>query len=215
MDPANGPKRYEPPRLPESGEGDASPVRVADLVAGARFELEVGGGRGGFAFERLEAAADVALVGFEIKKKWAKLVDDRLAERGLRTRARVFGQDALPALTRLVPDGIFARAFMHFPDPWWKKRHEKRLVMGDPFLRQVHRLLVPDGELFVQTDVEDRAEQYRRFVADFEAGARFVPFGDSAGSPDLAENPYGARSPREHRAIADGLPIWRLRWRRA
>jgi tRNA (guanine-N7-)-methyltransferase len=29
----------------------------------------------------------------------------------------------------------------------------------------------------------------------------------------VAENPYQARSPREHRAIADGLPIYRLHYR--
>lgn len=215
MDPADGPKRYEPARLPETGPGDGAPVLVSDLVSGVRYELEVGGGRGGFAFERLAADPEVALLGFEVKKKWASLVDDRLAARGLRPRARVFGQDALACLPRLAPDGIFTAAFLHFPDPWWKKRHEKRLVMGDPFLRQVHRLLAPGGALYIQTDVEDRADQYRRFVSDFAEGKLFLSAGDAPGSPDMAENPYGARSPREHRAIEDGLPVWRLRWHRS
>ena len=30
----------------------------------------------------------------------------------------------------------------------------------------------------------------------------------------MIENPYGARSPREHRAIADGLPVYRMRWQK-
>ena len=202
-----GPKRYEPPRIP-----DDAFVSILSLVRGREVELEVGGGRGGFALERLEAAPEHALLGFEIKKKWAFLVDEKLGKLGLWERARVFGQDANQVLPRLGPEGALARAFLHFPDPWWKKRHEKRLVLGDPFLRELGRLLRPGGELFVQTDVEERADQYRQFVADF--GAPFVPAGDAVGSPDLAENPYGARSPREHRALADGLPIWRLRWRR-
>ncbi len=204
MEPPAGPKRYEPARLPE---GD---VRVPALVNGEEYELEVGGGRGGFTFERLAAAPKNALVGFEIKKKWATKVDEKLGQLGLSPRGRVYGEDANAVLPRLGPDGIFARVFLHFPDPWWKKRHEKRLVMGDPFLQQVHRLLRAGGELFIQTDVEDRAAQYRRFVADF--GPRLAPAGDVPGAPDLAENPYGARSPREHRALADGLPIWRMRW---
>jgi tRNA (guanine-N7-)-methyltransferase len=45
--------------------------------------------------------------------------------------------------------------------------------------------------------------------------ARFVPGGDVAGSPRLADNPFEARSPRERRAIADGLPVHRMLWRRA
>ena len=99
---------------------------------------------------------------------------------------------------------------MHFPDPWWKKRHQKRLVMGDVLLDHVARLLLPGGELFVQTDVEERADQYEAMISEH---GRFEPFGDVTGSARLAENPYGARSPREHRAIADGIPIHRLRFR--
>jgi tRNA (guanine-N7-)-methyltransferase len=100
---------------------------------------------------------------------------------------------------------------MHFPDPWWKKRHEKRLVMGDVFMNEVVRLLRPMGELYIQTDVEDRAESYAQQIS---AHGGFEPFGDADGSPWLAENPYGARSPREHRAIKDGLPVYRMRFRK-
>ena len=43
----------------------------------------------------------------------------------------------------------------------------------------------------------------------------FVASGDRVGSPRLAESPFApARSPREVRAIADGLPVHRLRYRR-
>ncbi len=56
-----------------------------------------------------------------------------------------------------------------------------------------------------------RADQYEALLA---ADPRFEPAGDAAGSARLAENPYDARSPRERRAIADGLPIHRLRFRK-
>jgi tRNA (guanine-N7-)-methyltransferase len=151
------------------------------------------------------------LIGLEVKRKWATIVDGRLAKRGLGARARVFAEDAKHALARLGPDAVLERAYLHFPDPWWKKRHGKRLVMGDTFLNQMARLIRPGGELFVQTDVLDRAEQYEAHIAAHPA---FAPLGDVEGSPRLNENPYGARSPREHRAIEDGLPVYRLRYRR-
>jgi tRNA (guanine-N7-)-methyltransferase len=195
------------PTLPE---GDA--VELGSLVQGSFIELEIGPGRGGFLFERAAAAPEAALVGFEVRRKWASIVDARLARQGLGPRARVFAEDARFAVTRLRPDASVRRVFMHFPDPWWKKRHQKRLVMGDVLLEQVHRLLEPGGELFVQTDVEERGTQYEAMIAG-QAG--FVPAGDAEGSAWLAENPYGARSPREHRAIADGIPIYRLRFRKA
>ena len=186
-------------------------MNLRELVAGAWLELEIGPGRGCFLLERAEVEKDAALVGIEIRRKWATIVDARLAERGLSARARVFAEDARAALPRLVPDASTRRVFVNFPDPWWKKRHEKRLVVQIGFLDDVARLLEPGGELFVQTDVEERARAYERLVA---GDARFGPAGDSPDTAWLADNPYVARSPRERRAIADGLPVHRMRWSR-
>lgn len=191
------------PRLPES-----DPLDLAALVRpGFPVELEIGPGRGGFLFERLAAVPELCMLGFEIRRKWATIVDNKLKAAGLGARARVFSEDARSALPRL-PAGSLSRIYIHFPDPWWKKRHEKRLVVNPTLLPNVARALVPGGELFVQTDVEDRAAEYQAAIDAFD-GLVAVP-----GGPRLSENPFLARSPREHRAIADGLPIHRLLYRK-
>jgi tRNA (guanine-N7-)-methyltransferase len=201
------PKRlYEDaPRLPE-GE----PLDLRSVVAGDWVEVEVGPGRGWFLVERAAAEPRAALVGLEIRRKWAFLVDERLRKRGLAGRARVFAEDARHALPR-VREGSVRRVFVHFPDPWWKKRHAKRLVVRDDFVRHVASILEPGGELFVQTDVAERADAYEGAVTLED---RLVAHGDTPGSPRLDDNPYVARSPRERRAIADGLPVYRMGWRR-
>ncbi len=188
---------------------DDSEVAVASLVRGSTFELEIGPGRGGFIQERALVRPDVGIVGFEVRRKWASIVDGRLRKQGLGLRARVLAEDAKEALPRLVPDACLAVVYLHFPDPWWKKRHEKRLVLDPAVKDQVARLLAPDGALFVQTDVLERAEQYEALLQN---DPRFSPAGDAAGSPRMVENPYEARSPRERRAIVDGLPVHRLRF---
>lgn len=191
------------------GEGD---VDFASLMPGeGPVEIEIGPGRGGFLFERAEAAPDRRLLGLEIRLKWSAVVDERLRKAGLGARARVLNADAREALTRLRPDGCVDTFYLHFPDPWWKKKHAKRLVMNPDLLDQVARLLRVGGEFYVQTDVEERAEQYE---AQIGAHPAFEPAGDVEGSPRLIENPYGARSPREHHAIRDGLPVTRLRYRK-
>lgn len=194
------------PRFPD-GE-----VHIDEILPGqGPVEIEIGPGRGGFLFERAAAAPEARLLGLEIRLKWAWIVDERLRARGLGGRARVLNADAREALARLRPDGCVARFYLHFPDPWWKKRHAKRLVMGAGLLDSIARLLADGGELFVQTDVEERAALYAEQIGAHPA---FKPAGDAEGTPALAENPYGARSPREHRAIADGLPVTRLLYRR-
>jgi tRNA (guanine-N7-)-methyltransferase len=107
-----------------------------------------------------------------------------------------------------VPDGGVERVFIHFPDPWWKRRHAKRMVLRDTLLDQIARLLVAGGELYLQTDVEVRAFEYLDLV---RAHAAFTLEGATGL---VAENPYLARSNREVRADQDGLPVYRILARR-
>lgn len=195
------------PRLPV---GEA--LHPAQLVTADRdrLELEVGPGRGGFILERVAGFPDVAMVGLEIRRKWATIVDQRLQRAGLGARGRVFAEDARIALPRFAA-GCFQRIFIHFPDPWWKKRHAKRRLATHGMLGELSRLLSPGGELFIQTDVDESAQAYSEVIQAF---TDLQPHGDEPGDPRLAANPYGARSHRERRAIADGLPITRLRYRR-
>jgi len=181
-------------------------------VQGEWIEIEIGPGRGWFLVERAAAEPRAGLLGLEIRRKWAAIVDARLARRGLAARARVLAEDARFALPRLGPDASVRRIFVSFPDPWWKKRHHKRLVLRDGFLDQIARLLEPGGEFFVQTDVEERATAYEELV---DADPRFVCAATTPGSARIADHTYVARSPRERRAIADGLPVVRMLWKRA
>jgi tRNA (guanine-N7-)-methyltransferase len=80
-------------------------------------------------------------------------------------------------------------------------------LRGASTLEPIARLLAPGGELFIQTDVEDRAQD---FVTDLCAHGGF----DLADPPFVPDQGYGARSNREKRAIADGLPIYRILARR-
>ena len=171
------------------------------------MELEIGPGRGGFAMERLVARSDARLIGLEIKKKWATLVDERLRNNGLGTRGRIYCEDARVVLPRFPADSV-SIVYFHFPDPWWKKRHAKRLVLTPPLVAELARVLVSGGELFVQTDVEERALAYESTLG---ADRCFQPF---SGSARTVSNPYEAMSTRERRATRDGLPIFRLRYTR-
>lgn len=180
--------------LPE-GELDVSAL----LPGTGDVEVEVGFGRGAFLIGRATAAPASRVIGIELKAKWAYLVEQRRARLGL-GNARAFHGDAREALTRLRPDGGVARVFVHFPDPWWKKRHAKRRVVDGGLTDEVARLLRPGGELFVQTDVEER---FAELLEALREDARF-----DVSTPTA--NPYGARSNREARADADGLPVYRI-----
>lgn len=191
------------PCLP-TGE-DLDPGSIVGPGSGP-IEIEIGPGRGGFVFERLAARPDVRLLGLEIRRKWAFIVDERLRARGLGQRGRVFAEDARFALPRLRSGSVRA-VFLHFPDPWWKRKHRKRKVASRDLLHEIARLLAPGGELFYQTDVLERAEELEALMSDIPVLAPW-----SGATARIAKNPYGAMSPRERRAVKDGLPIARLKY---
>jgi tRNA (guanine-N7-)-methyltransferase len=190
--------REHAPRAPEGR------FSLEALVEGeGPIELDIGFGRGLSLFERAALAPESRIIGIEVKTKLAYKADERIRKRGLSNVAILCG-DAREILKRAEPSGSVRRVSLHFPDPWWKKRHDKRRVIGDALLVELSRLMKPGGALFIQTDVEHRAEQY---VAQLRARPDFLLASES-GYVD--ENPFGARSNREKRAIEDGLPVWRI-----
>ncbi len=194
------PRRYLAlaPRAPEG----AVDLHALWRVEAGDIELEIGFGRGMFLLERAKSAPHSRLLGIEIKSKWAFKVAER-AQREALHHVRVFAGDAREILPRLGPERSVTRVYLHFPDPWWKKRHAKRRLRGTGTLEPIARLLMPGGELFIQTDVEDRALD---FVNDIRAHGGF----EIGEPPFVPDQGYGARSNREKRAITDGLPIFRV-----
>ena len=198
--PTPPPVRYGPlARRPPEGAID-----LGALVPGqGELELEIGFGRGAFLLGRARVAPASRIVGLEIKAKLAHQVEERRSRERLENAVALHG-DAREVLARSGPDGALRRVFVHFPDPWWKKRHHKRQVVDPGFLDQIARLLAAQGELFVQSDVEDRAAAVRDLVGAHPA-FELVP---------CDHNPFGARSNREVRADEDGLPVHRVLCRR-
>ena len=190
--------RDEAPRAPEGR------FLLENLIEGSGpIELDIGFGRGLSLFERAAAAPESRLIGIEVKTKLAYKVNERLQKRELLNVAILCG-DAREILKRAEPTRSVQRVALHFPDPWWKKRHDKRQVIAEALLAELHRLMKPGGELFIQTDVEHRAEQY---VAQLRETAGFTL---ASHSGYVEANPFDARSNREKRAIEDGLPVWRI-----
>lgn len=167
------------------------------------YELDIGFGRGASLFERIEASPSSSILGVEVKTKCVFQVEERRTKLGL-DGIRVFADDIRTLLPRIGPEGSLTRAFVHFPDPWWKKRHQHRMVVGDALLIELARLLAPGGDLFIQTDVEDRAHEY---VAAVRERSEFVLASESGF---IGTNPFAARSNRERRADEDGLPYFRI-----
>jgi tRNA (guanine-N7-)-methyltransferase len=109
---------------------------------------------------------------------------------------------------RLFRAGSLAAIHVHFPDPWWKRRHERRRLVDDRMSSLLLGLLAPGGLLDFRTDVERYARE--AVVRLEEAG-----FANECGPGAFAVRPLDELpSTREKRYLETGQPVWRLRLRR-
>ena len=78
-------------------------------------------------------------------------------EEGRADNVRIWPDDIRLVFPKL-PDGIFDRIFVLYPDPWPKARHAERRFINQTNLPELYRLLTPTGRLFVATDVQGYAD---------------------------------------------------------
>src|SRR5437762_3290637 len=114
-------------------------------------ELEIGTGKGTFLTDQAKARPDVNFFGVEWANWFYRYASDRLRRNGC-TNARVVRAEALYFLSEFVTGESVSVLHVYFPDPWPKKRHHKRRLVQEPFLRQAERILAPGGRLQVVTD---------------------------------------------------------------
>ncbi len=187
---------------------DLLPDWHALLGQGAdRLELEIGSGHGGYALAFARERPGRPLVAIEQRRKFAEELRARSERRGHRDLFVLQG-DARILAPRLFRAGSLAAIHVHFPDPWWKRKHHRRRLVDDRVSGLLLRLLRPGGVLDFRTDVERYA---------VEAVARFEEVGleNEAGPGAFADAlPGEIPSTREKRYLASGQRVWRLRMRR-
>ncbi len=188
--------------------GLAEPVDWAEVFGNDRpVELEVGSGKGLFLANAATAHPDRNFFGIELAKKYARKAAERVARRGL-ANVRVLAADARLFMARHCPPESLRAVHVYFPDPWWKARHKKRRVFAEPLVLDIERTLIPGGDLWVATDVEEYFGVIRALVADHP---RFVELALPEVKDPEHELDYLTNFERKYRI--EGRPIYRSHYR--
>ena len=166
--------------------------------------VEIGSNRGRFLKELAVALPDRTVLGIEIRRKFADLVNDEINGLGLRN-AQVLGADAQLALPLLFPDASVECFYLLFPDPWWKKRHAKRRLFTPEFLDLIADKLVVGGHFVAKTDVAPYADFIRAVLPSTDR-LDLVEEG-TQGWPDHAA--AWPMTTRERKVASAAGPIWR------
>lgn len=170
----------------------------------ARRVLEIGFGNG----EALRFAAqhDPArdYIGIEVHAPGVGRLLNALAADGS-DHVRLYHHDAVEVLANEIGDGTLDEVRIYFPDPWHKKRHNKRRLVQPAFAALLRRKLAADGRLHLATDWQDYAEQMWD-VLDATPGLR----NRSGARGHVARPPWRPQTHFESRGQRLGHGVWDL-----
>jgi tRNA (guanine-N7-)-methyltransferase len=157
--------------------------------------LEIGSGKGRFLISSAMEQPGANFIGIEKSLHYHRLIGERLAKRGL-TNVRLINHDAFLVVRDMLPDASIAEVHIYFPDPWPRKKEQKRRIIRPEVLTELRRVLVDGGSGIYVTD-------HREY---FEAAAPILPqfFRTEIRTPGPDDPPrtnYEAKYRAEGRAI--------------
>jgi len=159
-------------------------------------EVEISPGTGTFLLNAARRHPAVNFLAIEHSHSRAVRLEARVLAQQL-PNARVLYGDAACVVATLIPSASVAAYHIYFPDPWWKRRHQRRRLFGPSFVVALDRTLVPGGCVYLATDVDEVYALMRHSLS----AAGFVP---AAGPP-----PAAPPSAFERKGVQRGATIQR------
>lgn len=181
----------------------ATPLDVeAAFGRKAPLVLEIGFGMGDATAQIARARPKTDFLGVEVHTPGVGALLKRIDEQQL-TNLRIVQHDAVEVLEHMIAPDSLAGVHIFFPDPWHKKKHNKRRLVQPPFVAKLVTRLAPGGYLHCATDWQPYAEQMLE-VLSAEPGLRNTAEG-YAPKPD-----YRPLTKFENRGLKLGHGVWDL-----
>jgi tRNA (guanine-N7-)-methyltransferase len=194
--------RYMLPYTAQTLDPAAVFGRQAPLV------LEIGFGMGAATAEIAANRPETDFIGCEVHTPGVGALLKRIGESGL-SNLRIVQHDAVQVLEQMIAPASLAGVHIFFPDPWHKKKHNKRRLIQPPLVALLASRLAPGGVLHCATDWQPYAEQMLEVLMAEPQLTNTVASG-YAPRPD-----YRPLTKFEARGIKLGHGVWDLLFRRS
>lgn len=171
---------------------------------GQPLHLDIGCGKGRFLLKMAQLQPNWNFLGLEIREPLVDQANSWRSELGLANLHYLFCNvnNALRPILASLPTGVLQQVTIQFPDPWFKRKHQKRRVVQSELVAELAEFMVEGGLLFIQSDVQDVASEMRdRFDAHPAFNRQLAEW--------LPTNPMPVSTERECSTIERGEPVYR------
>lgn len=171
---------------------------------GRSLHLDIGCGRGRFLLKMAIEHPDQNFLGLEIRAPLVEEANRDKQELGLTNLHYLFcnANICLRPLLKSLPMGVLKTVTIQFPDPWFKRRHQKRRMVQPDLVSDLADFLGSSGIVFIQSDVFEVANEIRD---RFDQHPQF-----SRTHPNwLDHNPFPIATERELLVLSFHDPVYR------
>ncbi len=166
--------------------------------------LEIGFGNGASLLQMAQHAPQKNFIGVEVHRPGVgKLIND--AHQAGVNNVKVFCEDAIEVLAHNIADSSLDGVQLFFPDPWHKKKHNKRRIVQPEFAQTIRGKLKIGGYFHMATDWEPYAQQMLEVMSAAEGFTNQAGAGNYAPKPD-----YRPDTKFEKRGERLGHGVWDL-----
>ena len=166
--------------------------------------LEIGFGMGDSLLQMAVAEPSTDFIGIEVHPPGVGTIMNIAQSEGI-SNLRVYLADANDVLEECFPPQSIDRLQLYFPDPWHKKKHNKRRIVQPQFVQLVREKLRPGGVLHMATDWQHYAEQMLETLDEAEGFENIAGIGQYSPRPD-----YRPMTKFEKRGERLGHGVWDL-----
>ena len=171
------------------------------------LHLDIGCAAGEFLFDLALVNPNWNYLGIEIREKLVKTAKLRVKEREIKNLYFLFG-NANNILNnfqgKLILQNVKSISF-NFPDPWFKKRHNKRRVIQPEFINILSNSLQKGSIIFIKTDVKDLFDYMDCTIS---SNINFKTIDKKNFNYSESFNPNKVQTNREKYVIVNYLFIW-------
>lgn len=191
-------QKYQAPvAIPDWSQVYANPQRP--------LHIDIGCGKGIFLLQMAQLQPDWNFLGLEIRRPVVDQAQKRQQELGLNNLHLMFCNANISLAQLLASWGEYnplQQVSIQFPDPWFKKRHQKRRVLQPELVSTLAQFLPTGGRIVIQSDVEAVAIDMVDHLTENPHFTRQSP-------PWLPQSPFLAQTDRERVTLEKGQPVYR------